>query len=103
MRYSRPAVRSANIGQLGNAGRPERERRVSDGERRWLTINQVVERLRAAGYDDTGATIRRMVDAGDFGKEGEGWYRTERGKYRMVAPAVVDALIARRRGHSTPS
>jgi predicted nucleic acid-binding Zn ribbon protein len=76
---------------------------VGDGERRWLTINQVVERLRAAGYDDTGATLRRMVDAGDFGVEGDGWYRTERGKYRMVAAAAVDALIARRRGHSAPS
>lgn len=66
-------------------------------EPQWLTVAKVKERLAAAGYPDSVDTIRRGVDAGDYGEEGVGWYRTERSGYRYVSPAAVDALIARRR------
>lgn len=69
----------------------------------WLTVHEVVERLRAAGYRDSAMTVRRMVDDGEFGQQGKDWYRTERGKYRMVAVAAVQALVTRRRAQGTPS
>jgi hypothetical protein len=62
-----------------------------------LTIKQVRDRLLAAGYNDSGQTIRRLLDDGELGVEGEDWYRTERGRYRKVTPAAVDRLIARRK------
>ncbi|MBM0279651.1 hypothetical protein, partial [Micromonospora tarensis] len=62
----------------------------------YLTINQVRARLVAAGFNDSGQTIRRLVDNGHFGTEGTDWYLTEIGKYRMVAAEAVDRLIARR-------
>jgi molybdopterin-guanine dinucleotide biosynthesis protein len=69
----------------------------------WLTVHGVVERLRAAGYRDSAMTVRRMVDDGEFGSQGKDWYRTERGKYRMVSAAAVQALVARRRDQGTQS
>lgn len=66
----------------------------------WLTVQQVVDRLRAAGYVDSPMTVRRMVDDGEFGPRGEAWYRTERGGYRMVTAAAVDRLVAKRRSHT---
>ena len=63
----------------------------------YLTISQVRDRLLAAGYQDSGQTIRRLLDDGKLGDEGVDWYRTERGGYRMVSPAAVDRLIASRK------
>ncbi|MEU5946334.1 NUDIX hydrolase [Micromonospora sp. NPDC047465] len=63
----------------------------------YLTIKQVRDRLVAAGFNDSGQTIRRLVDSGHFGQEGTDWYLTEIGRYRMVAADAVDRLIARRR------
>lgn len=62
----------------------------------WLTVQQVTDIVRAAGYPDSVDTIRRRIDAGSFGKQGEDWYRTESG-YRMVRHAAVSEFIARRR------
>jgi len=62
----------------------------------YLTIKQVRDRLVAAGFNDSGQTIRRLVDSGHFGTEGTDWYLTEIGRYRMVAIDAVDRLIARR-------
>ena len=67
------------------------------GESGYLTISQVRDRLVAAGYHDSGQTIRRLLDDGKLGSEGTDWYRTERGGYRMVSPDAVDRLIAARR------
>lgn len=64
---------------------------------RWLTVTEVQARLKAAGYPDSLATIRRAVDAGKYGPQGDAWYKTEGGSYRMVSTEAVDALIARRR------
>lgn len=64
----------------------------------WLTVNEVIKRLRDAGYPDSPDTVRRGVDAGDYGTEGPDWYRTERGRYRMVRASAVDRVIARRQG-----
>jgi hypothetical protein len=69
--------------------------RVND-DKRWLTLADVVARLREAGYDDSRDTVRRAIDAGQYGVEGADWYRTESG-YRKVMPAAVDRLIARRK------
>lgn len=69
----------------------------------WLTVHEVVERLREAGYRDSAMTVRRMVDDGEFGQQGKDWYRTERGKYRMVAVTAVQALVSRRRDQGTSS
>ncbi|MDM4722728.1 NUDIX hydrolase [Micromonospora sp. WMMA1363] len=63
----------------------------------YLTINQVRARLIAAGFRDSGQTIRRLVDSGHFGTEGVDWYLTERGRYRMIGTEAVNRLIARRR------
>ncbi|MCX4470426.1 NUDIX hydrolase [Micromonospora sp. NBC_01655] len=63
----------------------------------YLTVNQVRDRLIAAGFGDSGQTIRRLVDSGHFGAEGVDWYLTERGRYRKIAIEAVDRLIARRR------
>jgi predicted nucleic acid-binding Zn ribbon protein len=62
----------------------------------WLTVQQVADAFRAAGYPDSPATLRRMIDAGEFGAQGDGWYRTERGGYRMVKRSAVDAFLRRR-------
>lgn len=68
-----------------------------------LTVQEVQERLREAGYPDSVDTIRRAIDRGTYGDEGRDWYRTETG-YRMVRPAAVDAVIARRqRGPGGPN
>ncbi|MFC6017826.1 NUDIX domain-containing protein [Plantactinospora solaniradicis] len=63
----------------------------------YLTISQVHTRLRDAGFTDSTQTIRRLIDDGQFGAEGEDWYRTERGGYRMISIGAVDRLIGRRR------
>lgn len=62
----------------------------------WLTLQEVIARLAAAGYTDSRATVRRAIDAGRYGAEGKDWYRTD-GGYRMVRPAAVEANIRRRR------
>lgn len=67
----------------------------------YLTVNQVRTRLLDAGYTDSGSTIRRLLDEGAFGPEGEDWYRTERGGYRMISAAAVDRLIGRRKSART--
>lgn len=67
----------------------------------YLTIGRVVARLREAGYPDTVDIVRAAIDRGLYGVEGHDWYRTESG-YRMVRPAAVDAVIARRRTPPTP-
>lgn len=67
----------------------------------WLTVHEVVGELRSAGYRDSAMTVRRMVDDGEFGEQGKDWYRTERGRYRMVARSAVQALIANRRAGGT--
>lgn len=60
-----------------------------------LTVTEIQQRLRAAGYTDSLTKIRDHIDRGFYGTEGEDWYRTETG-YRMVRPGAVDAVIARR-------
>lgn len=65
-------------------------------EKPYLTIGKAVARLHKAGYGDTADQVRAAIDKGVYGAEGRDWYRTESG-YRMVRPAAVDAVIARRR------
>ncbi|MFI2577674.1 hypothetical protein ACH5AJ_36375 [Streptomyces rochei] len=62
----------------------------------WLTVQQVTDAVRAAGYPDSAATLRRMIDGGDFGEQGTSWYRTERGGYRMVRRSAVEQFLQRR-------
>lgn len=62
----------------------------------WLTVQQAAAMIQAAGYPDSVATIRRRIDAGRFGEQGEDWYRSESG-YRFVRPAAVEAFIRRRK------
>ncbi len=61
-------------------------------EEAWLTIGEVLTRLRAAGFPESESTVRRMIDDGEVKS-----YRTERGGHRRVDPASLDALIGRRR------
>lgn len=68
----------------------------------YLTLGDVVNRLRAAGYPDSRQTVRRAIDRGTYGAEGIDWYRTETG-YRMVRSLAVDAVIARRRRGTHPA
>ncbi|SCL21566.1 hypothetical protein [Micromonospora inyonensis] len=62
----------------------------------WLTVKQVTDVVQAAGYPDKVDTIRRRVDAGKFGEQGQDWYRSESG-YRFVRRAAVEEFIRRRR------
>lgn len=65
-------------------------------EQQWLTVQRVKERFTAAGWPDSADTIRRRIDAGEFGARGEDWYRSESG-YRYVRPAAVEAFLRRRK------
>lgn len=67
---------------------------VGDGT--WLTIGEVITRLRRAGYTESESTVRRMIDQGALES-----YRTERGGHRRVTAASVAALVARRGGAGT--
>ncbi|WP_431728261.1 hypothetical protein [Verrucosispora sp. TAA-831] len=67
----------------------------------WLTVQQVMDAVRAAGYPDKIDTLRRRIDGGHFGEQGKDWYRTESG-YRMVAPAAVEAFLRRRQEAQQP-
>lgn len=67
------------------------------GNSTWLTIGEVLARLRGAGYTESESTVRRMLDSGELGAEGAAWYRTERGGHRRIAVTAVDRLIARRK------
>ena len=63
----------------------------------WLTLGEVIQRFRAAGFPDSESTIRRMIDDGEIES-----YRPERrggglGHRRMRASSV-DALLERRQG-----
>lgn len=58
----------------------------------WLTVNETVERFRAAGYPDSPQTIRRLVDEGKLVS-----YRTEEGGHRRVSAASVDDFLRARR------
>lgn len=66
------------------------------GDAPYLRIAEVRARLAAAGYPDSDDTIRRAVDRGTYGVQGQDWYRSESG-YRYVSSSAVDAVIARRR------
>lgn len=68
---------------------------VGDGT--WLTIGEVLARLRAAGYHESESTVRRMIDTGSVES-----YRTEPGGHRRIRAASVDALITRRRISASP-
>lgn len=70
-------------------------------EKPWLTIKEVVDLVREAGYTDSADTVRRAIDAGRYGAEGTDWHRTDSG-YRMVTPAAVAANIQRRRQPRNP-
>lgn len=85
----RPLVNLRGLADLGD----------DVGENGYLTVKQVRDRLIAAGYNDSGQTIRRLIAKGKLGEEGapDGWYRTELGGYRMVSVEAVDRLIAARR------
>lgn len=61
----------------------------------WLTVKRVAELVQAAGYPDSVDTIRRRVDAGEFGARGQDWYRSETG-YRYVKPAAVEEFLRKR-------
>lgn len=71
---------------------------VVDG---WLTIGEVVERLRAAGWPDSQWKVRRDIDRGIYGERGIDWYADEASSYRYVKPEAVDRMLARRRGESS--
>ena len=61
------------------------------GDGRWLSTGEVVDRLRAAGYNESEQTVRRLIDAGWLES-----YRTEGGGHRRVSAKSVDGLIAAR-------
>lgn len=60
-----------------------------------LTLKEMRAAFVAAGYADSEATIRRMIDSGDFGAQGDTWYRT-RGGQRRVRESAVRAVLAER-------
>lgn len=68
---------------------------VGDGT--WLTIGEVLARLREAGYSESESTVRRMIDEGAVES-----YRTERGGHRRIRARSVDDLIQRRRNRDQP-
>ena len=59
----------------------------------WLTIGEVLTRLRAAGFTESESTVRRMIDDGEVKS-----YRTKRGGHRRIDAASLAALIRRRNG-----
>ena len=61
---------------------------VGDGT--WLTIGEVIARLRAAGFTESESTVRRMIDDGVLVSR-----RTERGGHRRVTAASAGELIRR--------
>jgi hypothetical protein len=63
---------------------------------RWLSLGEVVDRIRAAGYDDSRQTVRRLIDAGQFGQT----YRTEAGGHRKVQESAVEEFLRRRQGEA---
>jgi hypothetical protein len=69
------------------------------GDPEWLTLGEVIERFRAAGYPDSESTIRRLIDDGEIES-----YRAERrggGRgHRRMRAASVEALLGRRRAPS---
>lgn len=67
---------------------------VGDGT--WLRMAEVVARLRAAGYQDSESTVRRMIDAGELRV-----YRSRLGGHRRILAASVDALIEQRRSDAS--
>lgn len=50
----------------------------------WLTIGQVLTRVRAAGYPESESTLRRMADDGELGEV----YRSRGGRRHVRAEAV---------------
>lgn len=62
---------------------------VGDGA--WLSIGEVLARLRAAGFSESESTVRRMIDEGVLDS-----YRTERGGHRRIKAESVTALIQKR-------
>ncbi|WP_121399488.1 helix-turn-helix domain-containing protein [Micromonospora sp. M71_S20] len=62
---------------------------VGDGT--WLSIGEVLARLRAAGFSESESTVRRMIDEGALDS-----YRTERGGHRRIKAESVAELIRRR-------
>ncbi|WP_346536924.1 helix-turn-helix domain-containing protein [Micromonospora sp. DPT] len=62
---------------------------VGDGT--WLTIGEVLAKLREAGFTDSESTVRRMIDDGQLKS-----HRTERGGHRRVRATSVEDLIASR-------
>lgn len=73
------------------------------GDGTWLTLGEVLARLRAAGYHDGESTVRRDIDAGIYGVEGTGWYKTERGGHRRIRAKAVDERIAERKKPRPPA
>ena len=61
------------------------------GDGKYLSTGEVVEELRAAGYDDSESTVRRLIDAGVLKA-----YRTETGGHRRVLATSVADLLRRR-------
>lgn len=61
---------------------------VGDGT--WLTIGEVLAKLRAEGFTDSESTVRRMIDDGLLRS-----HRTGKG-HRRVKATSVDELIASR-------
>jgi len=50
----------------------------------WLTIGEVLARVRAAGYPESESTIRRMADDGELGEV----HRSRGGRRHVRAEAV---------------
>jgi excisionase family DNA binding protein len=61
----------------------------------WLTLGEVLARLREAGYSDSESTVRRMVDDGELESYRQPGGSSGRG-HRRIKSESVDALIRRR-------
>ncbi|MET0493341.1 MAG: helix-turn-helix domain-containing protein, partial [Actinoplanes sp.] len=65
------------------------------GDSTWLTLGEVIARLRAAEFTESESTVRRLIDEGEIES-----YRVERSGgrrgHRRMSAASVDALIKRR-------
>jgi hypothetical protein len=65
---------------------------VVGADGKWLSIGEVVDRFRAAGYSEHEQTIRRIIDTLIAAGKLE-HYRTEVGRYRRLLTTDIDAYL----------
>ncbi len=66
---------------------------VGDGT--WLSLGEVLQRLRAAGFADSESTVRRAIDSGELASYRQPG-RGARPGHRRIKASSVEEMIRRR-------